>query len=217
MKVAILSESSADEAALRLLVNALIGRESQPIDRPLRGRGWASVFQVLPVALRHLHYQTDADAFVLTVDADASPIHEAAHDAPDGADTRCRLCRLRSEVERAQNVLRPVPGRQPVQIALGLAVPCIEAWYLCGRDPGVNEAAWINGVRAKKRPYDCRALKRRVYSTDRPSLEIETAHAEEDARRLATNLTVLEDEFPNGFGPLARAIRSWQIPPASGS
>jgi hypothetical protein len=34
-----------------------------------------------------------------------------------------------------------------LKIAIGLAVPAIEAWLLCGVDPHITEAAWINGLK----------------------------------------------------------------------
>ena len=71
MKVAILSESPADEAAIRILIDGIIGGPTQPADMPpIRTRGVSGVFTILPTVLKHLHYRTDADALVIVVDSD---------------------------------------------------------------------------------------------------------------------------------------------------
>lgn len=210
MKVAILSESPADEAAVRVLVDGILGRQTQPVSLfPLQTRGLSAVFDILPVVLKHLHYRTDAEAFVVVVDSDNSPVHMDAHEQLGGTDEKCRLCRLRQVVVQAQAQLRPIPSRSTTKIALGLAVPAVGAWYRCGRDPHVSEAAWIVGLQSGSFAYTKLRLKQDVYGTDRPSLTLETQRATEEARRLIQNLTLLENLFPSGFGLLARDVRSW--------
>lgn len=96
MKVAVLSESPADEAAVRILAEGVLGKQTQPIALPqLQTRGWCTVLKVLPVVFKHLHYETDAEAFVVVVDSDHSPVHRPAHEQPGGEDEKCRLCKLR--------------------------------------------------------------------------------------------------------------------------
>jgi hypothetical protein len=81
MKVVVLSESSADEAAIRILVNGILGRETEDVSSlPLRSRGWPSVIKVLPTVIKFLHYQTDAEALVVIADSDDSPIHRSSHE-----------------------------------------------------------------------------------------------------------------------------------------
>jgi len=209
MKVAILSESSADEAAIRILVDGILSRQTRPIAISPQTRGLSSVFKVLPPVFKHLHYHTDTEAFVVVVDSDRSPVHQNAHEQPGGANEQCRLCQLRGVVAQVQGQLRPVPGRPPIKTAIGLAVPEIEAWYRCGLDPHVTEAAWIQALQSRIYPYTKNSLKRDVYGAERPSLELETQRAVEEARRLVRNLPVIEGLFPNGFGALARDVRSW--------
>lgn len=96
-----------------------------------------------------------------------------------------------------------------MKFAMGLAVPAIEAWYLCGKDPKVSERAWEQGLAAKKLPYDSKALKRQVYGTDRPLRPEATRRAREEAQRLASCLDLLESEFPIGFGSFLRGVQSW--------
>lgn len=210
MKVAILSESSADEAAIRILVDGILGSHTQPADMPpIRARGVSGVFNILPTVLKHLHYRTDADALIIVVDSDRTPVHRSEHEQEGGADGNCRLCQMRQTVDSALAELRPVPGRSQIKAALGISVPAVEAWYRCGLDPHVTEAAWIAGLPSGPFPYTTRSLKEDVYETSRPSLELETRRATEEARRLAQDLQLLEQCFPTGFGALADEVRNW--------
>jgi hypothetical protein len=212
MKVAILSESPADEAALRILVNGLLGRETQAIS-PLRlqSRGWPSVRRILPAVFKHLHYQTDAEGFVVVVDSNDSSVHQVAHDRPNSASQQCRLCQLRTTIAQVQGQLHQVPAKLPIKIAIGLAIPAIEAWYRCGVDPQATEAAWNQWSQSRRSPDVRNRLKREVYGTDRPLIALEERYAIEAARRLVhpERLCLLEELFPNGFGPLAREVRRW--------
>jgi hypothetical protein len=210
MKLAIYSESSADEAAIRILANAVLGRETQPIEPPpLRARGWPSVRDLLPAVYKHLYYKTDADALIVVVDSDHAQIHSPEHERPDAAPTSCRLCELRRGAARLHREVREVPGRGPLRLGIGVATPAIEAWYATGLDPHVNEATWAHAMRDKKFPYTKLSLKKLIYGTDRPSIELETERARAAAIRVAENLDELEARFPNGFGPLAAELRRW--------
>jgi len=212
MKVAVLSESGADEAAVHILVEGLLGTEiDAPPMRPIRSRGWPAVRQLMAGALRQLHYQTDAEALVVVVDSDFSPVHHPQHDESDAAEKKCRVCQLRAKANEIQRTLRPRQGRAPIKLAVGLAVPAIEAWYLAGHDQHVTETAWILGLQSRKFPYTKNDLKQKVYGTTKPPLPLETERAVEEAERLVQgdNLTLLEQLFPGGFGALARDVRNW--------
>lgn len=211
MKVAILSESSADEAALRILADAALGVETiLPDPLSLKSRGWGSVPKVLSAVVQHLHYQTDCLGLVVVVDSNGSLLHENGHEATPNAD--CRLCTLRGIRQQALSALTVVPGRTTLRVAIGIAIPSIEAWLLCGVDAGVNEAQWRNGRLQGNAPYDALGLKRRVYGSERSSLAQQTQRMREEATRLAGVLTRLETEFPTGFGALINDLRSWKNP-----
>lgn len=213
MKVAILSESEADEAAIRILVEGILGSATQPSDPPrLQTRGWPAVYRLLPSVLDHLHYHTEAEALVVVVDGDLSPVHHSSHDEPDGAHQRCRLCQLRACITATQRRLRPRVDGSALKTAIGIAVPAIEAWYLCGIDPNVTEAAWVMGLRSGAYPYTKNRLKEDVYGTNRPSLLQGIQHATMAAQRLVKDLSPLEIWFPNGCGPLMRDVCSWLGP-----
>jgi len=209
MKLAILSESPADEAALRVLIEGVLGEPIQLVQSALRARGWPSVAQVMPAVIRHLHFNTDADGLAVVVDADDSVIHTETHEAPGYFHPRCRLCQLRAVFRQTVKRLPPARGRQRIFRGVGVAVPAIEGWYLCGRDESVTEAIWLNGLAVGKVPFTRHELKWRVYGTDRPSLPHEINCALVDARRHAVDTRRLENDFP-GFRALANDLRTWR-------
>lgn len=209
MNLAILSESPADEAAIAVLVEAISHQPFNRIQAGLRARGWPNVVQILPAVIRHLHFNTAADGLVVVVDSDDSVVHTEAHEAPDYFHPLCRLCQMRAVFRRTTKKLPPAHGRKRVLRCIGVAVPAIEAWYLCGRDESVSEAAWIAGQEKGVPPYTRAQLKYRVYGTDRPSLPYETQCAVAEVRRHHEDVRRLEADFPGGFGSLANDLRGW--------
>jgi hypothetical protein len=209
MKVTVLSESPADEAAVRILVDGLLGGPTESIPPPpLRTRGWSSVLSILPIAIKHLYYRTDVDALVIVVDSDDSSPHRQEHELPDGANDKCRLSQLRAVSLMTLGQLRELPNRSRLKTAIGLAIPALEAWYRFGIDPHAIEADLIRRPNAGTR--DLRnQLKKDVYGTERPGREMSVARATEEATRLVQILDEFERLFPDGFGPLVRDIRSW--------
>lgn len=211
MNVAILSESPADEAAVRILTEAVLGVETTVADSPaLRSRGWPAVRNVLPAVIKHLHYRTEAAGLVMVVDSDESPVHISEHDSLPGGESGCRVCELRRDLAAIRADLRDLPHRPALKVAVGVAVPAVEAWYAWGTIPHVNEVAWARRLGGEQIPYDKRSLKESVYGTIRPSITLETEHAVTAAHRLAEDIPGLERDFPGGFGALARELRSWR-------
>lgn len=208
MKLVVLSESPEDEAAVRILVDGILGIETEHVDPPFRASGWSQLRSVLPTVLRKLHYHTDADALVVIVDSDASATHRLTDVPRDGANQGCRLCQLRLVADQVQNNLTEVPNRAPVKMAIGLAVPALEAWLLCGIDPRAIEATLRQRPDARRQTLRIQ-LKQDVYGSDRPSSEVRMKRATEEARRLVQMLDEFERCFPDGFGSFARDIRSW--------
>jgi hypothetical protein len=206
MKVALLSESPADETALRILVTAVLQKPVQFVAPGFRARGWPNVVQVLPAVIRHLHFNTDTDLLVVVVDSDDSPVHTVEHDQPGYFHPQCRMCQIRAVFRQARKKLPPAQGRDFVLRGVGVAVPAIEGWYLCGRDTTVTEAAWVEGQGRGRAPYSRAELKWRVYRTDRPSLPHETRCALEEVARHQHDTRRLENDFP-GFAALAQDLR----------
>ena len=202
MKVALLSESPADEAAIAILVEVILGRPIQRIQPSLRARGWPNVRQVLPAVVRHLHFETDTELLVVVADSDDSVVHTPAHDHHPA----CRVCQLQAVFRKATKTLPPARGRDRVLRGVGIAVPAMEGWYLCGTE-GVTEAAWIAGQVSGQQPFSRAELKERVYGTSRPTLALETRIATQAVRRMGRDLRRLEHDFP-GFAVLADDIRA---------
>lgn len=209
MKLAVLSESPGDEAALRMIARAILGRDLTFVRPQLRARGWPSVVQVLPAILRHLHFNTDAFGLIVVVDSDDSVVHEREHDLPGKHHPGCRLCQVRAACRRTLKHVPPTHGRDRLRTAVGLAVPAIEAWLLGGRQEHVTEEAWITGQEQGRQPYSRRDLKQLAYGTVRPTLPIQIRAATESIARHHGDLRRLENDFPRGFGSLAEDLRSW--------
>ena len=208
MKVALLSESPSDEAVLRALVESVLGATPKFVSPGLRARGWPNVAQVLPAVIRHLHFNTDATALVVSCDSDDSVVHTPEHDAPGYFHPHCRMCQLRGIFRRTTKKLPPAHGRAHVLRGIGVAVPAIEAWLLCGRDDTVSEARWTEGQATGRTPYSRAELKWRVYGTDRPSLPHQIRCSAFELARIRRDPRRLENDFPS-FAALAKDVRNW--------
>ncbi|MCF7687782.1 MAG: hypothetical protein K9M98_08030 [Cephaloticoccus sp.] len=211
MKLALLSESPADEVGVFVLAEAVMRTRVHRVQPHLRARGWPNVAQVLPAIVRHLHFKTDADGLIVVVDSDDTVVHTVKHEAEGYFHPHCRLCQLRAVFRRVTKKLPPARGRKRVMRCVGLAVPAIEAWYLCGRDATVTEEAWLQGQAQGQPPYSRAELKQRVYGTSRPSLPLEIECALREVHRHRGDTRRLEADFPGGFGALARDLRDWQL------
>lgn len=207
MKLALLSESPADETALRVLVESVLRERPVFIGPGFRARGWPNVAQLLPSVIKHLHFNTNADALVVVVDSDDSVVHGVEHDRPGYFHPHCRMCQLRAVFRQTMKRLPAANGRERMLRVVGVAVPAIEAWYLCGRDEHVTEQAWVDGQERGRLPYTRAELKWRVYGTDRPSLPHEIVCAMREVERQRRDLRRLENDFP-GFAALAADLRA---------
>ncbi|HUG11583.1 MAG TPA: hypothetical protein VMM36_11245, partial [Opitutaceae bacterium] len=107
-------------------------------------------------------------------------------------------------------------GRARLHTAVGLAVPAIEAWLLCGKEERVTEDAWTRGQESGWLPYTRRELKHLTYGTVRPSLPDEIHHSLQSIGRHRGDMRRLENDFPRGFGPLVRDLRAWPDVSAAG-
>jgi hypothetical protein len=195
---------------MKVFTEGILGEPPEPTSmEDLEAHGVTGVFSALNTVFRGLHFRSDAEGLVVVVDCDNEELHRPAHDEPGGAVETCRLCRARRMIAQAQNQLRPIPGRSKLKVAIGLAVPAIEAWLLVGKDPQVGEAAWLAGLTSGKPPFNPEQLKKLVYVKDRPSRELQIECAEREARRIIQNLQAIENAFPAGFGSMSREIRSW--------
>ncbi len=212
MKIAVLGESTADEAAVSILIEGLLKTKVEIVRFPEPpSRGWRGVLTAVELVLRHLHYRTDADALVVTLDSDESPVHRKEHEDTGNDDPKCRLCQLRRITNTAQSSLKARKGCRPIRVAFGVAVPAIEAWCLCGTDSHITDSAWIQALQSRRFPYTKKELKQTLYGSPDPVLKLETERLVEQSRNLLAReqLPLLENCFPIGFGSLAAEVRSW--------
>ncbi|HKG47540.1 MAG TPA: hypothetical protein VKB02_12475 [Pyrinomonadaceae bacterium] len=210
MKIAVVSESPADEAAIKILVDAILGHETELVSAArLRPGGWPQVLQLIPSILKALHYYTDAEGIAVVVDSDSSPVHLLEQPRDQECHSECRICLLRNTLRTSLSRVSSVPNRATIKTAVGLAVPAIEAWYRCGLDAHVNEARWSGSLAGEKIHFTKRSLKVDVYGSDQPSLRAETTTAVEAAHRLVHNIEQLGQLFPSGFGCLMADVRGW--------
>jgi hypothetical protein len=202
MKIAILSESSADDAALRILVDGILNVQTVAVAVNLRTRGWPAVRIDLAPVIKYLHYRTDAEGLVVVADSNHSLF------GPNNSQTR--LVELQQRVRTLLGELRPLLGRPVLPVAIGVACPAIEAWLLSHRRTEISEAAWQSGLATKIDPYSKLDLKRYLYGVERPSLKLETDKMIEAATELSAKLDHLENQFPVGFGALTTELRKWR-------
>ncbi|HSZ54510.1 MAG TPA: hypothetical protein VK797_02535 [Tepidisphaeraceae bacterium] len=207
MKVGILSESSSDEAAIRILAEAVLGSTLEILPIRVRTRGCTALRATFSAAFKKLHWQPDADGMIVVIDSDDSPVHIAAHETTGFNDPDCRYCQMHRLVVELRSLVAPRP-QAPLNVSIGLAVPAIEAWYRCGLDIHSTEAHFSREA-ATRLVTLRRDLKRDAYGTFRAPQSVMTKKAIEHAERLARDIPLLERQFPGGFGPLARSLRQW--------
>jgi hypothetical protein len=208
MRIVCYGESPADQAAVAVFTEGVLGKPPESVEMGLEAHGVTGVLNALGGVFRGVYYNSDAEGFVVVVDCDDTDLHDPSHDAPGGGG-RCRLCQARTIIAQARKQLKARQGRPALKVAFGLAVPAIEAWYLVGKNHQVGEAAWKVGLADGRPPFIRAQLKKLVYGTERPSLELETECAVREARRIIGDVAAVEKLFPAGFGLMAQEIRSW--------
>ena len=86
MKLAVFSESEADEAAIRILVDGLLGTTTErPAMPPRRSRGVEAVFSTLRSVIAHLHYRfpPGLSDVIFQLNAEGSIVVTTCHPAVD--------------------------------------------------------------------------------------------------------------------------------------
>lgn len=212
MKIAFFSESIADESALKILVEGILGEQVEETDLPnrLQYRSSSHLDKDLPAVIKAVHYTSNAEALIVVSDSDDTPVHIQTHEKTP--DSNCRFCQLQSAVSSNLSKLKSVTGKEILKVAVGVPVPAIEAWYLYKKNPQLYEAAWIRKQNGENIAYDRKRLKEECYGNSRPSIELETECAVKEAKRIVENdlLKELEKDFPFGFGKFAEEIRNWK-------
>ncbi len=213
MKVALLCESAAEEEGLSILAQGLLGA---PVDlhRPSfnsRG-GWTGLRHAVAPVCKALHYShPEVNGLIIVGDSDDSPLHAPEHGRPGAEERACRICDLERLIAEASRGLRPRQQSSPLRVAIGIAVPAIEAWWLFGRDPHVGEATW-----QQSRPgagFELRRnLKKQLYGPLLVTSQVIHDAAVREAQRLVRDgkLLALQRHFPVGFGALADSLQAWR-------
>ena len=116
MKVAVICQSPADQAAIRILVEAILQTDVEVAEEPRpRTGGWSAIPKAFPILLRHFYYLTDVEALIVIGDSDDTPAHQAEHDEAGKEEQACRLCTLRRIVVEEHKKLKPRPHGRPAQ------------------------------------------------------------------------------------------------------
>jgi len=212
IRLAVLAESEADAKAVHILTRGILGAETERTagdwELPL---GWPHIKDVARKAIRVCHERNLADGLVLVADSDDDPIHAADGGHLGGKADECRFCQLQNIARKAVESLRLTGGHRPPQVAIAIATPTIEAWYLCGRSSIANEEACLNALKAGNTSKALRLrLKKDVYGSDRVGRHKQFLRAVEEAERLCGDLAQLEHCFPRGFGTFAMQLRAWK-------
>ncbi len=214
MKVLVVSESPADEAALRIITKALLGESAEFVTNPLQVRsgGVDAALRDLGIIYRAVFFRQEADVLVFVVDSDSTPVHRSDHVANQPDVQLCRFCRARSVIDETRASLSNNSGQVPeITTAIGLAVPAIEAWLLCGIDRHVGEVQWEQAMQESMPLFTVRELKDQLYGTSNPNLDIETTKMKDAALRVVQHIPELEKWFPGGFAPLAQVLRDCAV------
>ena len=135
MNVALLAESEVDQQILEYLVSTILAqRVDVALPRKFEVMGRPGVRNTLPSFVKHTHYCTNADRIVATADADGPLDHNQ--------DERCacRLCEPRGAALRGLGELQETQRQDLPTLAIGIAVPAIEAWLLVNKRPDMREA-----------------------------------------------------------------------------
>ncbi len=215
-RVALLCEGQVDQVVVSSLVKAIASVSVEFTEPAPRGRqGYESVKKIFRSVVWWAA-QCNADGLVCVVDSDRTPIHreQESHwlqalekgQPPTVCVEGCRLCALRQAwaTHRARTLLC---GNRPLRIALGLAVPQIEAWLVDAKY--ISEFAWQQYSEERRSSVRDR-LKANLYGN---------ARGLENKRRIAlarvehlvhsNGINRLAARFPNGFGALQRDLLSW--------
>jgi len=219
MKVAVVSESGVDEAVVQALVRAVLPYQVEFTTVRRRAGGVGELLSRFEIIVKQCWYRLAVDGLVCVLDADMTVVHREAASGWEPLSTRtstvemcgseCRLCRLRRAWNRLFAARHAPHGVFPVRVALGLAVPSIEAWLLADDPRPVSEVQWIALPSDRKQSLKA-TLKQRVFGHTLGFDRQEQIASEKIERLLSTcGIERLKDLFPDGLGALIRDLESW--------
>lgn len=206
LRLAVVAESRLDEAVARAIVAHVRGEAPALVELRERPPGVSALLRRLPAILRQAYLHTDANAVVVLADGDLTDPHSPVHEGQP--DPGCRWCALHAAADTTLARFPPLAGRSPLRVAIGVAVPAVEAWLLAGRGVVRSEAEWIVARHEGRFQSVRESLKRQAYG----GAVVTTGAAIARALPLldvALSSGVLVSAFPGGYGPLEAAIRAW--------
>src|SRR5437868_15260804 len=103
MKIGYFCESPADQAAMAIFTEGILGQPPEPINMDLEAHSVPGFFRSLDGVYRGVHYNSDAEGLIVVVDSDDAVLHSEAHDAPGVTEDRCRYCQIRKIIQQARN------------------------------------------------------------------------------------------------------------------
>lgn len=211
-RIVIVGESEVDETAVGFLVGAILDRHVEIVKtRISRSPGVGSLLKLLSSFVRDATYRQDpVDGIVVIVDSDETWVDATSERPGLSLRKKPRLPHIQEIIEATLAAIKVPQDRQPVQFAIGLAVPCIEAWWLIDTKDQVTEGQWRQGQESDSVLFRKRDLKKWLYGTDRPSRTQIIDGATDGSRRAAENLGALLEHFPLGFGTLFHQLKSWK-------
>jgi hypothetical protein len=125
MKIGYYCESPADRAALEVFTGGILGYPPEPINIDLLAHSVPRFFSALDGVFRGVHYHSNAEGLVVVVDGDDMEPHDATH--LNVSSEKCRCCQISDIITQARKQLRRMQGKPELKVAIGLAVPKIEA------------------------------------------------------------------------------------------
>jgi len=204
MKIVVLAESPADRAAIEIFAQAILDDEIEFATVQPRTGGYHAVAAAIRPNLLHLHYQRSADGLIVVVDSDGTPI--------EAGNTRGRVHLLLSEIQDIQSQLSSSEKAPAIKTAVGVAAPSIESWLLFGINKQCTEAGWVVRLNdGQNTAVEIRQLKKQLYGTDRPDINLETQVMIERAKAIIdeNRLETFMQSFPYGFKQLVSDLRAW--------
>ena len=104
MKFVFFGESPADQAAVAVFAEGILGQPPETIDMGLEGHGVTGVLNTLAGVFRGVYYNSDAEGLVVVVDCDDTELHSPEHDKPGDGGEKCRLCQAREIIGQARSI-----------------------------------------------------------------------------------------------------------------
>lgn len=206
MKVLIAGESECDELALRLLMDAVVGKATTSPSSPtlrMRKRGLAGLLGSLKGIIHYAAWNTDAEALAVVIDSDMARLH----DDTQGLPCSCRRCELESVIRDVGHAIKS--RARPLWVGVAVAVPQLEAWLLAHKSNEVGEAEWQRMDNRARQSLRSR-LKRDLYGTDRPGLSLEITRIRATIEEIVANdgIELIFRKFPYGFGHFVQRLRN---------